>query len=181
MIRRLSLGAVCGLLCLLPQVAGGQTAQQIPDSIAVRGNRRVSRETIVSTAGLVAGRPVGYRDVQHALQALFATGQFQDIRIDADTSNARSVLAISVRERPILIKWTLKGTDKISDRSVRERVTLFEGRPLDPAAVAYADRLLGTRALREWYADALDETIRDLPHEDDVAQVGRVLEDLRAT
>jgi glutathione S-transferase len=55
------------------------------------------------------------------------------------------------------------------------------GLTLDPAAVAYTDRLLGTRALREWYADALKETIRDLPHEDDVAQVGRVLEDLRAT
>jgi glutathione S-transferase len=55
------------------------------------------------------------------------------------------------------------------------------GLTLDPAAVAYADRLFGTRALREWYADALEETIRDLPHEDDVARIGRVLEDLRAT
>ena len=136
MIRRLSLGAVCGLLCLLPQVAGAQVAQQIPDSIAVRGNRRVARETIISTAGLAAGRPTGYRDVQHALQALFTSGQFQDVRIDADTGNARSVLTITVRERPILIKWTVKGTDKISERSVRERVTLFEGRPLDPAAVS---------------------------------------------
>jgi glutathione S-transferase len=55
------------------------------------------------------------------------------------------------------------------------------GLTLDPAAVAYADRLLGTRALKEWYADALKETVRDQPHEEDVAQVGRVLEDTRAT
>ena len=135
MIRRLSLGAVCGLLCFLPQVAGAQAAQQIPDSIAVRGNRRVSRETILATSGLAAGRAVGYRDVQHALQALYASGQFQDVRVDADTG-AHSLIAITVRERPILIKWTVKGPDKISERSVREKVTLFEGRPLDPAAVA---------------------------------------------
>jgi glutathione S-transferase len=54
------------------------------------------------------------------------------------------------------------------------------GLSLDPAAAAYADRLLNTRARREWYADALEETLRDLPHEDEISQVGQVLEDLRA-
>jgi glutathione S-transferase len=52
---------------------------------------------------------------------------------------------------------------------------------LDAAATAYADRLLGTRGMREWYADALQETLRDAPHEDDVFRLGTVLEDLRAT
>lgn len=55
------------------------------------------------------------------------------------------------------------------------------GLTLDPAAVAYADRLLNTRALREWYVEALKETLRDVPHEQDVAQAGQLLEDLRAT
>jgi glutathione S-transferase len=34
--------------------------------------------------------------------------------------------------------------------------------------------------MREWYADALAETLRDPPHDEEVAQAGRVLEDLRA-
>ncbi len=55
------------------------------------------------------------------------------------------------------------------------------GLTLDPTAAAYTDRLLSTRALREWYADALKETVRDRPHEEDVARLGRVLEDSRAT
>ena len=55
-----------------------------------------------------------------------------------------------------------------------------DGLSLDPAAVAYADRLLGTRAMQEWYADALKETLRDPPHDDEITQVGQVLEDLRA-
>jgi len=54
------------------------------------------------------------------------------------------------------------------------------GLTLDTAAAAYADRLLQVRAMREWYADALKETLRDQPHDDEIAQVGRVLEDLRA-
>jgi glutathione S-transferase len=51
---------------------------------------------------------------------------------------------------------------------------------LDVQAAAYASRLLAMRAMREWYADALKETLRDQPHEDDVARVGTVLEDFRA-
>ncbi len=51
---------------------------------------------------------------------------------------------------------------------------------LDVQAGAYASRLLTIRAMREWYADALKETLRDQPHEDDVVRVGTVLQDLRA-
>jgi glutathione S-transferase len=54
------------------------------------------------------------------------------------------------------------------------------GLSLDPAAAAYTEFLLGTRAMREWYADALKETLRDPPHDDEASQVGQVLEDLRA-
>lgn len=52
---------------------------------------------------------------------------------------------------------------------------------LDPASVTYADRVLGTLAMREWYADALKETLRDEPHESEALRAGRVLQDLRAT
>lgn len=54
------------------------------------------------------------------------------------------------------------------------------GLELDPAAAAYSARLLGLRAMREWYDDALKETLRDEPHEQDIVRVGKVLKDLRA-
>jgi glutathione S-transferase len=53
--------------------------------------------------------------------------------------------------------------------------------PLDAPAAAYAEHLLGIGAMREWYAAALKETLRDAPHEDGVLQLGTVLQDLRAT
>ncbi|MGB6308583.1 MAG: glutathione S-transferase family protein [Steroidobacteraceae bacterium] len=55
------------------------------------------------------------------------------------------------------------------------------GLTLDAAAAAYAQRLLDTRAMREWYEDGLKETVRDEPHEEEILRMGRVLEDLRAT
>lgn len=55
------------------------------------------------------------------------------------------------------------------------------GLTLDAVSMSYADRVLNMRSMREWYDDALKETLRDQPHDDEIAQAGRVLEDLRAT
>jgi glutathione S-transferase len=54
------------------------------------------------------------------------------------------------------------------------------GLALDATADAYAQRLLGLDSMKEWYAAAIKETIRDLPHEEELMQMGTVLEDLRA-
>jgi glutathione S-transferase len=55
------------------------------------------------------------------------------------------------------------------------------GLALDAAAAAYAGLLLQTRSMREWYAAGLAETFRDSPHEEEILQMGSVLEDFRAT
>ena len=49
-----------------------------------------------------------------------------------------------------------------------------------PAADAYAKRLLGLESMKAWYAAGIKETIRDLPHESEMLQMGTVLQDLRA-
>ena len=54
------------------------------------------------------------------------------------------------------------------------------GLVLDAAAAAYAGLLLQTRSMQEWYADALAETSRDKPHEEEILQMGSVMEDFRA-
>jgi outer membrane protein insertion porin family len=48
------------------------------------------------------------------------------------------VLVIRVRERPLLVKWAVRGVSRLSEHSVRDRVQLLEGRPLDPASVERA-------------------------------------------
>src|SRR5207245_3674346 len=41
-------------------------------------------------------------------------------------------------ERPILVKWAVRGVNRVSEGSVRDKAQLAEGRPLDPAAVTRA-------------------------------------------
>lgn len=51
---------------------------------------------------------------------------------------------------------------------------------LELPAAEYGARLLGRDSMREWYAAALAETFRDLPHEEEMHRAGELLEDLRA-
>lgn len=52
--------------------------------------------------------------------------------------------------------------------------------PIDMAARAYGDRLLALPAMRQWYAEALAETWRDIPHDEEIPLVGVLTEDLRS-
>jgi glutathione S-transferase len=50
---------------------------------------------------------------------------------------------------------------------------------LDAAAMAYVARMLDLECMQDWYAQALREPWRDLPHDEEIAQYGAVIQDLR--
>ena len=110
-----------------------------PDSIAVRGNKRVGDATIRADAQLTAGQPLNFRSVQRAIRSIFATGQFSDVRLLCDVAaNGRATLVIEVDERPLLGTLAITGVEKVPERNVRDKVDLLVNRPLDPAQLARA-------------------------------------------
>ena len=120
-LRRFALAA---LLCAGPAAARAQQpeaappAQTVPplDSLVVEGQQRLTIGQILGTAGLVVGQTVGYRDIQRAITGLFRTGQFDDVRVEQrEGANGELIIAIVVRERPILQRWTLRGVEKLGD------------------------------------------------------------------
>ncbi len=126
---------------LAPPLAGQDAAAPtvpILDSIAIEGNVRLSRQQILNSLSLPTGQPTNYRDIQRAVTALFRTGQFDDIEVRQGTDTTVVTLIFVVKERPVLTRWAVKGVDRLSERSVKERVKLGEGRPLDRAAVQRA-------------------------------------------
>jgi len=134
----LSLAAAAPGLCAAQAgVAGASGAAQtpVPDSIAVVGARRNNPTAVIQISGLAPGHALNYRDVQRALQALYASGQFDDVAITQTPAGGKSVLVIHVHERPLLVKWAIRGVQRLSEHSVRDKVALAEGRPLDPAGV----------------------------------------------
>ena len=111
-----------------------------PDSIGVTGNSRITAESVRGSAGIPARSTLNYRDIQRAIKALFATGQFEDVQVTCSVppTTPKPTLIINVRERPVLADYSVTGPERVSGKDVRERLTLVTGRALDPAAPALA-------------------------------------------
>jgi outer membrane protein insertion porin family len=108
-----------------------------PDSIVVSGNTRVDEATIRASMGILAGAPLNARQLQEGVKALFGTGQFDDVQVSCSvTAKNKAVLLISVKERQVLGKYTVIGPTKVSQKSVRDRIDLESGKPIDPGAVS---------------------------------------------
>ena len=133
----LALFAMGAREAIAQDVSGAPGPCATPAAIAITGNARVSDATIHATTGLQAGATYGYRDVQRAIELLFATGQFEDVKVDCSLDdNSRATLIISVKERPVLTGFTITGVNRVSEKDVRERLEQPAGVPLDPGKLA---------------------------------------------
>lgn len=134
------------ILSAVPAVLSAQT-QDIsqgrcasPDSIAVRGNRRVDYGTIVAATALVPGTQLNYRILQRSIRDLYGTGDFETLNLTCEVTGTpeRTVLTFNVVERPVLSAVQVRGVNRLSERSIRDLAELPEARPLDASAVAKA-------------------------------------------
>lgn len=133
---RLTLCALA-LAAAAPLAAQDAPAPPPVDSIAVEGQSRVAASTIITAGGIVIGQRVTYRDIQRAIQQVFRSGQFDDVLVEQRTSPAgQAVLVYRVLERPLVGTWQVRGPERLRLATVRERVRVVAGRPLDRAAVA---------------------------------------------
>src|SRR6202035_1269202 len=111
-----------------------------PESIVVSGNSRVDSAAIRFTAVLSPGTQLSVHDIQTAIKALYATGQFDDVQIlcrVAPTTN-KATLVTQVRERPILTSYRVLGADRVSPKDVKEKLAFPTGGPVDPGKIAKA-------------------------------------------
>ncbi len=139
MLRPLPILAAVALLAGVPAALLAQEpTPPIVDSVAIEGNTRLTDAQIAGTAGIILKQPINYRDVQRAVTALFRTGQFDDVVVEQRTRGDRLILVFRVKERPVLERWAVRGVSRLSEGSVKGRVKLTEGRPLDRNAVEQA-------------------------------------------
>jgi len=142
MIRFLAPGLVAavalGGLGVVRGLAAQEAVSTTVDSLAVEGQDRLTATQILGTAGIAVGQSVNYRDVQRAVRNLFRTGQFDDVVVEQRDVDGRLVLAFRVKERPILERWAVAGTDRVSLGTVKDRVKIREGRAIDRNGVERA-------------------------------------------
>jgi outer membrane protein insertion porin family len=111
-----------------------------PESIIVSGNSRVDSAAIRSTGGLSTGSQLNVNNIQSAIKALYATGQFDDVQVICRVApgTGKATLVIEVRERPILTAYKVIGADRVSPKDVKEKLAFPTGSPVDPGKIAKA-------------------------------------------
>jgi outer membrane protein insertion porin family len=134
-------------------------AQAVPglrgrvDSVAVEGNHRLTRAAIVNAAAIALNVPIGFRDIERALRALYATDEFDSLAVYRvpGPDSAGDILIIRVKERPILSRVTVRGVDRLPERDIRDRIPLVPGRPLNPGGLVRARQRIDSLYEAEGY------------------------------
>jgi outer membrane protein insertion porin family len=83
-------------------------------SIVVEGNRRVEADTIRSYFHVNPGERLDSYKIDQAIKALYATGLFQDVRINPSAGR----LVVSVVENPVINRVAFEGNKKIKDEQL---------------------------------------------------------------
>ena len=154
--------------------AGNASAQEAVsppvDSVLVVGAVRNTSRQVISFSGIQVGQPATYRGIQRAIQGLFATGQFDDVRVDQRQIGDKLLLILVVQERPLLQRWALRGVEKLEEGAVRRKISLPEGRPLDRAAMERSRHAIDSVYRKRGYYAVQVKAI-ELPQENNQVRV----------
>ncbi len=117
--------------------------------VEVRGNQIVSTNTILSKIQTREGSLLVQETVNEDLKRLYATGFFQDIKIEVEEeADGGSKLVIEVLEKPIIREISIEGEQSFKEDKLRKEFKVLEGQILDQKAVKQ-----GVEAIQKLYRD----------------------------
>ncbi|HUK04378.1 MAG TPA: outer membrane protein assembly factor BamA, partial [Burkholderiales bacterium] len=157
---------LAAVACALLAVAGGAFAQGfkpfVVKDIRVEGLQRTEAGTVFSYLPVKVGETMTEEKAQQALRALFATGFFRDVRLEAEND----VLVVLVDERPAVAQIDLVGIKEFQTDAMKRILRdagLSEGRTFDRAVLEFAVQELKKQYLsRGRYAADVQTTVTPL-------------------
>lgn len=163
MIRR---GFAAVLAALLLLAAAGASAQAfapfVVKDIRVEGLQRTEPGTVFSYLPVKVGETLDPTKAQQALRALYATGFFQDVRLEAENG----VLVVAVQERPAIASIDFSGMKDLDPENVRKilrELGMAEGRIFDRALLESTQLEIKRQYLaRGMYAADVQTTVTPL-------------------
>jgi outer membrane protein insertion porin family len=112
------LGGIFFSCALAGVTTAGIAVAQTAGSIVVEGNRRVEADTIRSYFRAAPGGRLDAAQIDQGLKGLYATGLFQDVRINQ--SGGR--LIVTVVENPVINRVAFEGNKKVKDEQLATEV-----------------------------------------------------------
>jgi outer membrane protein insertion porin family len=129
------------------------------DSVVVSGNSRQAKPVVLADFAIRPGDVVTSRNIRRGVQRLFATQQYQDIRIYAIGEPGSSAMQIvEVVDRPFVVNYSFRGLEHIGSGAIRDTAGLTPNRPLNPATIHSASYHIRTELAKKGYVRAQVDT-----------------------
>jgi outer membrane protein insertion porin family len=160
-------GVIAAVLAFCLAVAAADAAAQdmqpfVVKDIRVEGLQRTEPGTVFSYLPVKVGETMNADKARAALRALYATGFFQDVRLEVEND----VLVVFVRERPAIAQIDFSGMKEFEPdvvRKVLRELGMAEGRIFDRAVLDSAEQELKRQYLsRGLYAASVQTTVTPL-------------------
>jgi len=160
-------GVIAAVLAFCLAVAAADAAGQemqpfVVKDIRVEGLQRTEPGTVFSYLPVKVGETMNAEKARAALRALYATGFFQDVRLEVEND----VLVVFVRERPAIAQIDFSGMKEFEPdvvRKVLRELGMAEGRIFDRAVLDAAEQELKRQYLsRGLYAASVQTTVTPL-------------------
>ena len=154
------------LAAILLAVAGGALAQAfqpfVVKDIRVEGLQRTEAGTVFSYLPIKVGETMDEERARQAVRALYATGFFQDVRLEGNNG----VLVVFVQERPAIAQIDFAGMKEFEPDNIKKALRelgLAEGRIFDRALLENTEQEIKRQYLsRGLYATSVQVTVTPL-------------------
>jgi len=117
-------------------------------AVEVRGNRIVSTNTILSKIQTKEGLGLKQQTVNEDIKRLYATGFFEDVKLEIEELPEGFKLIAVVDEKPIIKQIVIEGGTAFKEDKLRKTLVVMEGQILDRKAVKK-----GEEEIRKLYAN----------------------------
>jgi outer membrane protein insertion porin family len=163
MLHRGFIAAVFACLAVAAADAGAQVFKPfVVKDIRVEGLQRTEPGTVFSYLPVKVGETMDEARAQRALRALFATGFFQDVRLEVEGD----VLVVLVTERPAIAQIDFVGMKEFEPDAVKKVLRengMAEGRIFDRSVLDLAEQELKKQYLSKgMYAVQIQTTVTPL-------------------
>ena len=125
------------LLAALALAPGEPPAERVAAlSLVPAGDEEARR--VLAAAGLLPGEPLEAERVRHAVELLFATGAYADVRVEAAPGPDGAAVTVTLAPAPRLAGVRVDGLRLLAPEQVRQEARLRRGEALWPARLERA-------------------------------------------
>ncbi|MBC7692799.1 MAG: outer membrane protein assembly factor BamA [Methylotenera sp.] len=100
-------------------------------SIDVQGLKRIEKDAVLNKFSTKVGQPLLLTNVRLDIQAVFATGYFDDISFQGEPASGGVKLTIALHERPVISKVEFEGNERLTTTDLQEVIKVKEWSILD--------------------------------------------------